>query len=220
MNMRFSNRFAGYLTKGEIRKLFFDVLEKKYGSVRKASEVAGIERKTIYNLDMVKDVSFDTKVKILKAAYEADPLFTLSFLVKVLRSRASEALFMLIDYIKSEALGCKDQEKFMKYLVYFENILDEVGGPLRDEIKIEIEDVKQILATRALNLGIKVRKILPVYYGLVWNYSSPNIEKNGPESLQTVAGTLVTNTIPTFSRRRERKGVWRSEEEELKIIAV
>ena len=76
MSTRLAIRFAGYLTKGDVRRLFYDLLVKKYGSIKKASKEAGIERKTIYNLDKVKEISFETKAKVLDAAYRACLLYT------------------------------------------------------------------------------------------------------------------------------------------------
>lgn len=152
MNRRFSRRFASYLSKGDVRRLFYDVLVKKYGSVDAASRAAGISRKTPYNLNTVRDVRHSTKVKVLQAAYEADPLSTLRFLVKALRSRAGEALFTLIDYIKTEALRCGDSREVEQYARLLEEILEELGGPLRDEVKIEAEDVYTLLNQKSAKL--------------------------------------------------------------------
>ena len=152
MNKRFPRRFASYLSKGDVRRLFYDVLVKKYGSIEAASRAAGISRKTPYNLDAVRDVRHSTKVKVLQAAYEADPLSTLRFLVKALRRKAGEALLTLIDYIKTEALRCRDSREVERHARLLEEILEELGGPLRDEVENEAEDAYQLLSQKSAKL--------------------------------------------------------------------
>lgn len=202
MSLRLAYKFANYLSKGDVRRLFYDVLVKKYKSIKKASEVAGIERKTVYNWKTVKDVNIKTKIKVLKAAYEENPLYTLSFLAKVLRRRTGEALFTLIDYIKTEALKCEDKEKFLELVKFLESALNELGAPLKYEISTEISDVKQVLAQKALKLGIELWKIWPEYYSLIWSYS-PLFEEYVSELSCITAGTLVYSpypTVPTHSK--------------------
>mgnify|MGYP000565989738 CR=1 FL=1 len=210
MTTRFARRFAGYLTKGDVRRLFYDVLVSKYGSVKRASEEAGIERKTIYNLKEVKDVSFNTKAKVLDAAYVADPLYTLRFLVKTLRKRAGEALFTLIDYIKTEALRCKEPERLMQYIDFLEGVLEELGGPLREEVNIEISDVRWMLAMKAVELGVRLQvRAWLRYYGPTIG----RIETQAQDYKRGVAGTLVPDEAHVMLERREGKGWWYSEEE-------
>jgi len=194
MSLRLACKFANYLSKGDVRRLFFDVLVKKYKSIKKASEAAGIERKTVYNWKTVKDVNVKTKIKVLKAAYEENPLFTLSFLVKVLRRRTGEALFTLVDYIKTEALKCEDKEKFLELVKFLESALNELGAPLKYEINTEISDVKRILIQKALKLGIEFWKIWPEYYSLSWSYF-PHFE----EQISVTAGTLIHSSYQTVS---------------------
>lgn len=153
MFSRLTLRFAGYLTKGDVRKLFYNLLVKKYGSIKKASEETGIERKTVYNLDEVKEVSFETKAKVLDAAYRADPLYTLEFLVRVLRRRAGEALFALIDYVKTEAIQCNDPEKLAYYLDFLDRVSEELGAPLREEVSVELNDVKRLLTLKSRSIS-------------------------------------------------------------------
>ncbi len=213
MTSRFAQRFAGYLTKGDVRRLFFEVLVEKYGSIEEASRRAGIARKTIYNLGRVRDVSLRTKMKVLDAAYEAEPLRTLRFLVKVLRRRAGEALFVLLDYVKTEALRCKDPKELKQYVTFIEEVLDEVGGPLRDEVATEISDLKQVLALISVRIGTEISmELWPEYYAL-----EPKFEVHEQGISTTLAGTYVQVEKHTMFNLTRMDRELRIEEERLSL---
>jgi len=158
MSSRFARRFAPYLSKGDVVRLFKDVLVGKYGSILRASEAAGIERRTYYNwIKEPRAISPETKAKVLRAAYEASPVETLWFVASALRGRAGEALLALVDYLRAEALVAGDREEFRKWVGLLVRAIDELGGPLVDEVAEEVGDALSSLRFRAVELGVELR---------------------------------------------------------------
>ncbi len=185
MSSRFARRFAPYLSKGDVIRLFEDVLVRRYGSILRASEAAGIERRTYYNwVERVRAISPKTKVKVVEAAYEASPLETLWLVTSALRGRAGEALFALVDYLRAEALAAGDREEFRRWVELLMRALEELGGPLVDEVAEEVGDALSSLRPRALELGVELRAPRPEGYGVQQDFTTHVL---APSS----AGTLV-----------------------------
>lgn len=203
MSLRFAERFADYLTKGEVYRLFIEVLVREYGSIAKASDAAGIERKTFYNWERAREVTRPTKVKVLRAAFEADPHHTLRFVVKILRRRAGEALFALLDYLRGEALRCEGREEFERYASLLRRALEEFGGPLSDEVAEELEAVDHVLMLKATKLGAVLRPSLYAEGELL----APAIEEEMPGAFIIVSAMTPVGRHPT-SRGERREVAW------------
>ena len=164
MSAAFAERFARYLAKEDVRRLFAEVLVRSRGSIVKACEAAGVERRTFYNWRRARDVSLGTKVKVLRAAYEADPHSTLWLVARALRRRAGEALLALLDRLRSEAVGSEGREEFLERVELLRRALRELGGPLAGEVASEVEDIKQSLELKAAELGVEPSELWPEEY--------------------------------------------------------
>jgi len=209
MSVTFANKFARYLTKADVERLFNDILIKKYGNKLKACEAVGIERKTIYNWERVRDISLETKFKVLKTAFESDLHATLWFIVNTLRRKGGECLFVLLDSIRRRAIDCRDKNTFLIFIELFRRALKELGGPLTEEVSREVESFKESLEFKAVEFGIEPSRLWPEDYPKWWIIRPELRELEEPICLP-LTGTAVASSF----RIEQRNDMIRTEGEE------
>jgi len=147
-------RYAEILTKGDVYELF-KKLEKLYGTIVRACEKIGIERKTFYHWKNAKQINNETKAKILKVALEEYPIDTLEFLAKRSRSRTREILELLIEFIRREILEEENYEKVKETAKKAEKIINEFSIPLTEYLRREIAMLIEAAYTKGIEIKIK-----------------------------------------------------------------
>jgi len=167
MSERLAEKFVDFISRKDTMTLFRDVLVEKYGSIARACEEVGIERKTFYNWEKAREISRDTRARVLAAALRADRYSTLLFIAKILREKIVSALFEAINYLATSAAKAGSAEELSENARLLRTILREFSRPLIDELRAEIRDTKQVIEYRALELGADPAEIFPEDYALI-----------------------------------------------------
>jgi len=149
----FARRFAEVLTKGDVVELF-RMLEQRYGSVSRVCERVGIERRTFYNWRVAKQVSGETKAKILRAALEEAPIDTLEFLARKLRDRLREVLELLIEFLRRE-LAEESPERVEEVVRRVERLLTEFSTPVTAYLHHEVARLVETARSRGLEIRVE-----------------------------------------------------------------
>lgn len=154
-----AEHYADLLTKGDVMQLF-RVLERT-GSISEACRLAGIDRKTVYNWEKVKEVRRETKVKVLAAALELSPKETLEFVADRAVERAAEVASHLLALTFELAMRAKSREEFEKLYAEFHRLLKKYDRPLLEGMKYELNELRHLLERRAARLGLTALSTTP-----------------------------------------------------------
>lgn len=130
-------RFAGLLTKGDVMELF-KLLERRYATIARVCERVGIERKTFYNWRTVREISPETKAKILRAALEEYMLDVLEFLAIKSRERCVEILSITIEHLRREMLAEESPQRLRELVKATERLLNNFSAPITDFLTQEM----------------------------------------------------------------------------------
>jgi len=153
-----AKRFAEILTKGDVFELF-KRLEQRYGTISRACERVGIERRTFYHWRNARQINFETKVKVLKVALEEHLIDTLEFLAGRSRRRLKEVLEYLIEVLRREILEEDEPDKLDKLVNRAERIINEYSIPVIKYLRHEVSDL--IEAAYSKGYKIKLRPVTP-----------------------------------------------------------
>ncbi len=149
-----ARRFAEMLTKGDVLELF-RMLEQRHGTISSVCERVGIERKTFYNWKYAKQISTETKFKVLKVALEEHPIDTLEFLARKSRERTKEILELLLELLYKEMLEEKDHVRAERTAKRAEEILNEFSIPITEYLRHGIAKLIKVAYNRGFNIRIR-----------------------------------------------------------------
>ena len=147
-----AEHYADLLTKGDVMQLF-RVLERT-GSISEACRLAGIDRKTVYNWEKVREIRRETKVKVLAAALELSPKETLEFVADRAVERAAEVASHLLALTFELAMRAKSREEFEELYAEFHRLLDKYSRPLLKGAEYELNELQYLMKKRAARLGL------------------------------------------------------------------
>lgn len=149
-----TKRYAPLLTKYDVRKLF-NWLRDAYGSIAKAARVTGVQRKTAYDWDTLKEeVRLETKLKVLEQSMKLDENRTLEFLIRKTDNNFKEVLQHYLRYIYENSMKANSKEDFSNYINLFHSIQKNYRGAIFDNQPDEIEEMNKALAARAKEFQI------------------------------------------------------------------
>lgn len=149
-------RYAPLLTKYDVQTLFNWLIDA-YGSVAKAAEITGIQRKTVYDWDKVTDeVKLETKLKILEHSVKLDENRTLQFLIEKADNDSKEVLGYYIRYMFEKAMKANSKEEFSKHFSLLRDIQRTHRGLVFDHQMDTIEERNQLLNARTKEFCIDV----------------------------------------------------------------
>ena len=149
-----ARRFAEMLTKGDVMELF-RMLEERHGTISKACERIGIERRTFYHWRDAKQISSETKAKVLKVALEEHPIDTLEFLARKSRGRTKEVLELLIEFLRRGIIEEEDSKRAEELVKRAEDVINEFSTPITEYLHHEI--ARLIEAAYSRGFEIKTR---------------------------------------------------------------
>ncbi len=157
-----AKRFADILTKGDVFELF-RLLEQRYGSISRACEKIGIERKTFYHWKNAKQINFETKVKVLKVALEEHLIDTLEFLAGKSKKLTKEILEYLIEVLRREILTEDDRKKLNNLIKRAEEIVNEYSIPIIEYLRHELDGLVEAARNRGYELKIRETSFTEVF---------------------------------------------------------
>jgi len=149
-----ARRFAEVLTKGDVMDLFRK-LEQHYGTISKVCERIGIERKTFYHWRYAKQITSETKAKVLRVALEEYPIDTLEFLARKSRDRMKEVLELLIEFLRRGIIEEEDPRKAEELVKRAEGIINEFSIPITEYLHHEIAGLIESAYSRGFELEIR-----------------------------------------------------------------
>ncbi len=153
-----AKRFAEILTKGDVFELF-KRLEQRYGTISRACERVGIERRTFYHWRNARQINFETKAKVLKVALEEHLIDTLEFLAGRSRRRLKEVLEYLIEVLRREILEEDEPDKLDELVKRAERVINEYSIPVIEYLRHEVGDLVE--AAYSKGYKIKLRPVTP-----------------------------------------------------------
>jgi len=148
-----AKRFAEVLTKGDVMDLFRK-LEQHYGTISKVCERIGIERKTFYHWRYARQVTNETKAKVLRVALEEYPIDTLEFLARKSRDRMKEVLELLIEFLRREIIEEEDKEA-EELVKRAEDIINEFSIPITEYLRHEISGLIEVAYSRGFEIKVR-----------------------------------------------------------------
>lgn len=147
-------RYAPLLTKYDVQTLF-KWLSDKCGSIAKAADAAGVQRKTAYDWDRyTEDVKLETKMKILEQSMKLDENRTLEFLIQKTDDDLKDILEHYVRNIFEKAMKANTKEEMAKHLSQFINIQNTHRELIFDHQFQTIEEMNNVLAARATELQL------------------------------------------------------------------
>ncbi|MCL2134822.1 MAG: hypothetical protein FWH37_04610 [Candidatus Bathyarchaeota archaeon] len=149
-------RYAQTLTKQDV-KLLFERLKKEHkGNVVEASNMANIQRKTVYDWDNnTDDVKLSTKKKILSANLQTNPYETIKFLVEKNANDYRELLGRYIAMLSDEIQSANTSKKINQLCPELNDLLLSHIGAIHDSKLIDIDDVISNVNEKCNSVGIK-----------------------------------------------------------------
>jgi hypothetical protein len=149
-----TKRYAPLLTKFDVQMLF-NWLKDAYGSVAKAARVTGVQRKTVYDWEGLKEeVRLETKLKVLEQSMKLNQNRTLEFLIRKNDDNLKEVLQHYIRYIYENSMKASSKEDLAKNITFFHDIQKNHRGAVFDSQLSEIEEMNKALAARAKEFEI------------------------------------------------------------------
>jgi len=146
-------KYSEILTKGDIIDLFKMLEENK--TLSEICKKIGIDRKTVYNWEKVKEIKRSTKIKILTEALKTKPKETLEFLADKSIERTTEIISELLTVLYEQAMKTENSEEFTKTYKEFKRILTKYNKSLLKETTNEISELLYRLNKKAQKLNIK-----------------------------------------------------------------
>jgi len=146
-----AERFAEVLTKGDVMELF-RMLEQRYGTVSGVCERVGIERRTFYNWRSARQITRETKAKVLRAALDEYPIDTLEFLARKSVERARELLELLIEYLR-RGIAEGDLGKAEELARRAESIVREFSVPVTEYLHDTLRSLAETARSRGLSVA-------------------------------------------------------------------
>ena len=147
-----AKKYSEILTKGEVMELF--KLLEEVGSLSEACRRAGIDRKTVYNWEKVKEIRKNTKEKVLEAALSLKPKEVTEFLADKTLEKTINIIARLLVHVYEQAVKAKNKEEFLQYYTEFNRIKEKYSKPLTEPIKYQINELSHILDNKAKNWSI------------------------------------------------------------------
>jgi len=151
------NRFAEYLTKGDVVELF-KILEERYGTISKVCERVGIERRTFYHWREARQINAETKAKILRAALDEFPVDTLEFLARKSMWRTREVLELLLELLRRLIAEEEDPEKVRTLAKRAEEIVKDFSTPVTEYLREEISAVVEAAQSRGVEMKLQPQR--------------------------------------------------------------
>ena len=145
--------FAEFLTKGDVFELF-RTLEQRYGTISKACERIGIERRTFYHWRIARQINIETRIKVLKVALEEHPIDTLEFLARKSKGKTKEVLEYLLEFLRREILTEEEPKRLEDLTKKAREIIDEYSIPLIEYLRHEVDSLVEAVHSRGYELRI------------------------------------------------------------------
>ena len=204
MSEYIAEKYSELLTKEDVIKLFKEMGE--LGTLTDICRVIGIDKKTVYNWDKVKEIRRSTKTKILSVALKHRPKETLEFLVDRGIERTTELLFYLIEYIYEKAMKSKEPEEFEIYFKEFTRITKKYSKPIIEPIRREVNQLCDFLMYKAKRMSIVSDELTSIEVSPEYTGYSLLKEKEleiKPEHLITSSGTITWYNQHIIYSKRE-----------------
>ena len=139
-----AKRYAEVLTKGDVYELF-KRLEQRYGTISKACEEIGIERKTFYHWRNARQINLETKTRVLAKALEMHPIDTLEFLARKSRMQTTEILEILIAILRIKILETENRAEGFQLAKRAVDIVEEFSIPVTEYLRDSIARLAEAL---------------------------------------------------------------------------
>lgn len=144
-----TKRYAPLLTKYDVQMLF-GWLKDAYGNIAKAARATGVQRKTVYDWDALKEeVRLETKLKVLEQSVKLDENRALQFLIRKTENNLKEILQHYLRYIYESSMKASSKEDFSNYIGVFHDIQEKHRGAIFDNQPGEVEEMNKVLYARA-----------------------------------------------------------------------
>ena len=131
--------YTSLLNPNDVIQLF-NLLENALGSRAAAADACGITRKTAYDWKSVKDLKFDTKIKLLNILMEKLPEETLDYLTQKSVSSASDTLIVYLSAMYESIIDETKSESLIKKLELFDEKRNQYDGLITGKFDLEISD--------------------------------------------------------------------------------
>jgi hypothetical protein len=149
MTSYITKRYAPLLTKYDVQMLF-GWLKDAYGSIAKAARVTGVQRKTAYDWDALKEeVRLETKLKVLEQSMKLDENRAVQFLIRKTENNLKEILQHYLRHIYENSMEASSKEDFSKYIGIFHDIQQKHRGAVFDNQPGEVEEMNKVIRARA-----------------------------------------------------------------------
>jgi len=148
MSEYMAEKYAPSLTQDDALRMFKELAER-LGSISRAAEDCGIERRTYYKMEDREYVQESTKQKILHVALETSQDETLRFLLKRHVDDSLELLTVNLTTLYEEAVEETDRETIVKILEDFSRLNHEYKGLIKDNLETEVRDLVAHLIDKA-----------------------------------------------------------------------
>lgn len=148
------NRYAGILTKEDVRQMFDALTERWGGNQSEATRQCSLPHKTPYDWEKAGYLKLDTKRKVLDACLRTDFISTLDYLLKRSTDRTVDILLTILSAIYARAMECNSNEQFVDLLDRFGNLRAANRGSISDHIDDEVNDMLWLLREKAEEFNV------------------------------------------------------------------
>lgn len=131
--------YTSLLNPNDVIQLF-NLLEKSLGSRAAAADACGLTRKTAYDWKSVKDLKFDTKIKLLNTLMEKLPEETLDYLTQKSVSGASDTLIVYLSTLYESIIDETEPESLIRKLEFFDEKRNQYDSLITGKFDSEISD--------------------------------------------------------------------------------
>ena len=149
-----ARRYAEMLTKGEVIQLFGMLEERR--SLSEVCRIVGIDRKTVYNWEKVREIKRETKKKILEAALTLKPGETAEFLADKALEKAVGVIARLLIYLYERTMKSTTTKEFEKWYREFTRIVEKYDKPVLEPVREEVERLHMLLKRKAMEKGVEI----------------------------------------------------------------
>ncbi len=149
------DRYAQSLTKHDV-KLLFEKLRANTGNVVAATNLANIQRKTVYDWDSnTDDVKLSTKKKILTASLQANSHETIRFLIEKNSNDYHELLARYISMIDDDIQSAESVDEIRELCPKLDELINSHIGAIHDTKIIELDDIITTVNQKCKAAGVK-----------------------------------------------------------------